>query len=45
MEAFDNELHSHLRDEECQGECQECQSPIDEAFGYCSTECYRASMI
>ena len=45
MEAFDNELHNHLRDSEYEGECQECQTPIDEEFGYCSTECYKASMI
>ena len=45
MEAFDNELHNHLRDSEYEGECQECQTPIGEEFGYCSTECYKASMI
>tara|TARA_R110000772_G_scaffold88993_2_gene184706 strand:+ start:258 stop:395 length:138 start_codon:yes stop_codon:yes gene_type:complete len=45
MEAFDNELHEHLKDSEYYGECQECQSPIEDEYGYCSVECYKASMI
>tara|TARA_B100000809_G_scaffold35824_1_gene31437 strand:+ start:975 stop:1112 length:138 start_codon:yes stop_codon:yes gene_type:complete len=44
MEAFDNELHNHLRNEEYQGQCEECQSPIDTPSGYCSKLCYKESL-
>lgn len=43
MEAFDNELHEHLKDSD--GECEECQTPIDAEYGYCSRSCYKESLI
>jgi len=44
MESFDNQLHNHLRDEEYIGECEECQTPIDTDYGYCSRTCYKESL-
>ena len=44
MEAFDNQLHEHLKDSEYEGECEECQTPIDTDYGYCSRTCYKESL-
>ena len=44
MEAFDNQLHEHLKDSEYIGECEECQTPIDTSYGYCSRTCYKESL-
>jgi len=44
MEAFDNQLHDLLRDEECEGQCEECGTPIVADYGYCSKNCYKESL-
>ena len=28
-----------------EGECQECGTPIDKEGGYCSRDCFKASML
>ena len=43
MEAFDNQLHEHLKDSEYEGQCEECQTPITD-YGYCSKTCYKESL-
>ena len=30
---------------EYESECQECGTPIDKEFGYCSWDCHKASML
>jgi len=45
MERFDYELHHHLKSEEETFECQECGTPIEREYGYCSWDCHKASML
>lgn len=45
MERFDNELDDYLSKDNKTSECQECGTPIDKEFGYCSWDCHKASML
>ena len=44
MERFDDELNEYLRRDDKESECQECGTPIQKEFGYCSWTCHSASM-
>lgn len=43
MEAFDNELNDYLEEKEY--ECYECGALMDTDDMYCSSACYKASML
>lgn len=45
MEAFDNELHDYLESLEDKHECSECGTPIEENQTYCSSDCFKASLL
>jgi hypothetical protein len=42
-EIFDNDLNDYLTEKE--NECSECGTPIDEDKLYCSSDCFKTSMI
>jgi len=41
-DVFDDDLDNHLEEKEF--ECNECGTPI-ETWGYCSRDCYKASLL
>jgi len=44
MEVFDNDLDNYLNELDKEFECYECGKSISEK-GYCSRDCFKASML